>query len=145
VPAAQLSVRERIQAINAAFTAVSRASAGSGSLSAPASANGSGSHSKASWGRSFGVATGAAFGCDAASCAHVSLIGQLNQSQVGTLVERRRAPLAGRQAAPLMHIEARHAQAAKAARDMVDEVLQQAGVTRGYKALEEEGGGGRGQ
>lgn len=52
-------------------------------------------------------------------------------------VERRRAPIARRQDAPLMHIEARHVQAEQQARAIVDEALREHGL-RGYKAFAEE-------
>lgn len=141
VPPSVLSVKDRVKAINAAGS--SRA----GSIATAVSVTSvdtetSGSYKPChSWGRSMGVAT-SSFSDNAASRAHVSLIDQLQMSQVGmmverTVVEKRRAPIAGRQDAPLMHIEARHAQAERKAKELVDEALRAHGL-RGYKAFEEE-------
>jgi hypothetical protein len=142
VPPSILSVKDRVKAINAAGR-----TSPSGSIATAASVTSvdtetSGSYKPChSWGRSMGVAT-SSFSDNAASRAHVSLIDQLQMSQVGTMVERtvvekRRAPIAGRQDAPLMHIEARHAQAERKAKELVDEALRAHGL-RGYKAFEEE-------
>jgi hypothetical protein len=141
-----VSVKARVKAINAAGR-ISPASSMNGSvgpmLSQPSiDSEASGSYKPChSWGRSMGLAT-SSFSNNGASWAHVNLIDQLNMSQVGTMVERstverRRAPIAQRQDAPLMHIEARHAQAEKKAREIVDEALREHGL-RGYKAFEEE-------
>lgn len=153
VPPSFLSVKDRIKAINAA-----------GRISPASSFNGtptsgrelgvvepelSGSYKPChGWGRSMGCVT-AVFSNNAASRAHVSLIDQLRLSQVGTVVERstvstvverRRAPIEGRQDAPLMHIEARHAQAEKRAKELVDEALRAHGIRKGYKEVMEEEG-----
>jgi hypothetical protein len=156
VPPSFLSVKDRIKAINAA-----------GKISPVSSCNGSTSGGREigvvepelsgsykpchGWGRSMGCAT-AVFSNNAASRAHVSLIDQLRLSQVGTVVERssvitsttqtvverRRAPIEGRQDAPLMHIEARHQQAEARAKELVDEALRAHGIRKGYREVEEE-------
>jgi hypothetical protein len=150
VPAQVLSVKDRIKAINAAgrISPVSSVNGGLGMRSeSSVDYEASGSYKPChGWGRSMGCAT-ASFGNNAASRAHLSLIDQLRLSQVGTVVERstvttvverRRAPIAGRQDAPLMHIEARHAQAEKLAKELVDEALRAHGIMKGYKEFEED-------
>jgi hypothetical protein len=150
VPPQVLSVKDRIKAINAAgrISPVSSVNGGLGMRSeSSVDYEASGSYKPChGWGRSMGCTT-ASFGNNAASRAHVSLIDQLRLSQVGTVVERstvttvverRRAPIAGRQDAPLMHIEARHAQAEKRAKELVDEALRAHGIMKGYKEFEED-------
>lgn len=141
VPPSVLSVKDRVKAINAAGTSKAGSIATAASVTSVDTET-SGSYKPChSWGRSMGVAT-SSFADNAASRAHVSLIDQLQMSQVGTMVERtvvekRRAPIAGRQDAPLMHIEARHAQAERKAKELVDEALRAHGLC-GYKAFEED-------
>jgi hypothetical protein len=59
----------------------------------------------------------------------------LRSSGVGSIAQLKRAGLAGRKDAPLMHIEARHAQAEKAARELVEDALLAQGI-EAYRFME---------
>jgi hypothetical protein len=64
-----------------------------------------------------------------------SAAGSSSSAAAGESAVQRRAGLAGRGEAPLMHIEARHAQAERAAKEMVEAALLQQGI-EAYRYVE---------